>query len=42
MSTAPGNGVTGSPELPTTRIGAAPCASRSGSGVRWAFHADQV
>ena len=29
MSTAPGSGVTGSPALPTTRIGALPSASRS-------------
>ena len=42
MSTAPGSGVTGSPALPTTRIGALPSASRSGSGVRSASQTEQV
>ncbi len=42
MSTAPGSGVTGSPCVPMTRIGAAPSASRSGSGVRGASHGVQV
>ena len=42
MSCAPGSGVTGSPVLPTTRIGALPAASRSGSGVRCAFQTEQV
>jgi len=42
MCWAPGSGVTGSPELPTTRIGGLPWASRFGSGVRVAFHSEQV